>query len=220
MLIKQIYFDEFTKGRCFQSPFVDLVYNEKCTPFFENDIIVNQTPESDYFGVLSWQFIDKVRPLPNRSLITPEYIAERLDVDMVSFFSKNKNKNVFSLCDRYHPGSITVFKEICHAVGYVPELIDEDTRITIYQNAFIAKTEIYKQYIDELLKPAMQLMTDNEFVKSIIWKDSGYYKKQWMTAKLKRELGVDYYPYHTFICERLISLFLQKHKSITVKHLL
>lgn len=218
--IKQIYYNEETRKRCFESPLVVPHFNEKCSEFFENDVIVNETPQAGYFGVLSWAFIDKVRPLPNRSTITPEYIKDKLKADVLSFFSKNKNRNVFELCNRYHPGSDIVFDRICKRVGYDSELLKENTRFTVYQNAFIAKADIFNQYKDELLKPAMKLMKADPEVRNIVWRDSGYYKKSEMSDKLKRELGVPYYPYHTFICERLLSLFLQKHKHISAIHLI
>jgi hypothetical protein len=216
--LKQIYFDEYTKGRCFNSPLVELIYNDKCTPFFENTIIAAQKPESGYFGVFSWAFGDKIRPLPDRSMVTPEYIAKNLNAEVISFFRRNQNKNVFDLCNRYHPGSELVFKGICDHVGYDSKLLSENTRFTVYMNTFVTTAEIYNQYIEELLKPAIEFMSSE--LQHILWKDSGYYKKAYMSDKLKRDLGVGYYPYHTFICERLFSLFLQKHKTISTIHLI
>jgi hypothetical protein len=175
---------------------------------------------NEYFGVLSGNFKNKMVTLREGKKITPEYIIQRLDTDVVSFFQRHKNKNVVNKAEIHHPGFKRAMQNIIKAIGFDVDL-NENTRFTVYQNHFIARSGIYQQYVKELLEPAVNEMKNenNKELQNIIWQESRYHKKNTMTDKLKKELGVPYYPYHTFICERLFSLFLNKYPLITCKHL-
>jgi hypothetical protein len=64
----------------------------------------------------------------------------------------------------------------------------------------------------------MQVMNHNAELNKMIWQDSGYHKKKRMSAKLKQDLGVPYYPLHTFICERFWSVYLAMNRQIKFRH--
>jgi hypothetical protein len=219
--IIQIYYDEKSKEACY--PEFEHYHNEVCTPFFENDVIIKLINEgrhkgSEYFGVFSGHFKNKI--IPRDRVITPKYIEENLDTDVVSFFRKHKNKNVVDKAEIFHPGFKRALQNILKVIRFDVDL-DENTRFTVYQNHFVARSDIYEQYVKELLEPAVNEMRNesNKELQNIIWQDSNYHKRNTMSDKLKKELGVPYYPYHTFICERLFSLFLNKYSLITCKHL-
>ena len=55
-------------------------------------------------------------------------------------------------------------------------------------------------------------------LRELLWTDSGYTKKNKLGPYLKEQIGVSYYPYHTFICERFWTMFLNMHPEITVTH--
>lgn len=221
--VYQIYYDEGSKEACF--PEFEHYENKVCSPFFENSIIVELIKqgrhiESEYFGVFSGNFKNKIIHSRDGKKITPQLINESLDTDVLSFFRHHKNKNVVNKAEVFHPGFKRALKNILNAIGFTVDL-EKDTRFTVYQNHFIAKSSIYEQYVKELLGPAIIEMSNkaNKELQNIIWQDSGYHKKKTMPDKLKKELGVPYYPYHTFICERLFSVFLNKYPHITCKHL-
>lgn len=222
--VYQIYYDDASKQACY--PEFEHYHNEVCSPFFENSIIVKLIKEgkhieSDYFGVLSGNFRHKIIHSREGKKITPQYILDNIgDSDVVSFFRHHKNKNVVNKADLFHPGFKRALKNILSAIGFDVDL-DKDTRFTVYQNHFIAKSSIYEKYVKELLEPVINEMCNksNKELQNIIWQDSGYHKKNTMPEKLKKELGVSYYPYHTFICERLFSVFLNKYPHIICKHL-
>jgi hypothetical protein len=221
--VYQIYYDNASKEACFNE--YDHIYNTVCTPFFENDIIVslinnNAHKESKYFGVFSGHFKNKIQGAKDGKRINPDYINNNLDTDVVSFFRSHRNKNVVSKAEQFHPGFTRALENIFERINFKIDL-KKDTRFIVYQNHFVAKSDIYERYVKELLEPVMNEMKNesNKELQNIIWQDSGYHKKKTMPEKLKKEMGVPYYPYHTFLCERLFSIFLNKYSTITCKHL-
>jgi hypothetical protein len=221
--VYQIFYDEGSKAACY--PEFEHIENKECSPFFENTVIAKliqegRHSESEYFGVFSANFKYKMTVSKDSKKINPNLIFQSLDTDVVSFFRNHKNKNVVNKADVFHPGFKRALNNILKAIGFEVDL-EKDTRFTVYQNHFIAKSHIYEQYVKELLIPAMNEMCNkaNKELQNIIWQDSNYHKKKTMSDKLKKEMGVPYYPYHTFICERLFSVFLNKYTHITCKHL-
>lgn len=221
--VYQIYYDEGSRLACY--PEFTAIENKVCSPFFENQIIIDLISRGehigvDYFGVFSGHFKNKMIHSRDGQKLTPQYITERLDTDVVSFFRSHRNSNVINKAEIFHPGFKRAIKNIINAINFEVD-IEKNTRFTVYQNHFIAKSEIYYKYVKELLEPAVKEMCnkDNKELQNIIWQDSNYHKKNTMPEKLKQDLGVPYYPYHTFICERLFSIFLNKYTDITCKHL-
>jgi hypothetical protein len=171
-----------------------------------------------YFGVLSHSFFIK-------NMIQPAAIIDALDTnecDVYAFCGGMRIKNIIDTAENYHPGFRQAMEMIVEAIG-LPVDLKEDTRMICYQNAFIARGRIYQDYVDTVLSPAMEVMRDksNKPLQHILWKDSNYHRKREpeIKARLIKYLGIDYYPYHTFICERLFSLYMQVNKHITFKHL-
>lgn len=219
----QIYYDQQSRESCY--PEFEAIENKTCSPFFENTVIIDLINKGehigvDYFGVFSGNFKNKMIHSREGKKITPEYILERLDTDVVSFFRSHRNANVINKAEIFHPGFKRAIKNILHAVGFHVD-IEKNTRFTVYQNHFITTSQIYDRYVKELLQPAVKEMCnkDNKELQNIIWQDSKYHKAKTMPDKLKKDLGVDYYPYHTFLCERLFSIFLNKYTEISCKHL-
>jgi hypothetical protein len=219
----QIYYDEASRAACY--PEFELYENKVCTPFFENQIIIELIKQGrhigvDYFGVFSGHFKNKILGAKDGSRITPQYIFDNLEGDVISFFRHHKNKNVVNKAEVHHPGFKRAMVNLLNRIGFDADL-EKDTRFTVYQNHFIARSEVYHEFVKTLLEPAVKEMQnkDNKELQNIIWQDSGYHKKKNMPEKLKQELGVPYYPYHTFICERLFSIFLNKHTHLSCKHL-
>lgn len=218
--VLQVYFDEQSKSNCLDN--VELIYNDKCTPYFENKIIVDNIDKNteDYFGVFSPHFKYKILPVAGMSRMSYEYIKTQLDSDVISFFKHHRTKNMIKQAEEYHPRFTIGMELLLSAIG-VDLNLNLDTRFIVYQNHFVAKKEVYNDYVENWLKPAIVAMEDkdNSELQNILWQDSNYHKKKNMSDRLKRDLGVNYYPYHTFILERLFSLYLNKNKHITCRHL-
>jgi hypothetical protein len=85
-------------------------------------------------------------------------------------------------------------------------------------NYVIAKPHIYDDYAKNILIPCMDVMEKDSDIKTLCWRDSRYFKKRNMSDKLKQDLGVPYYPLHTFICERLWAVYLALNPQINFRH--
>jgi hypothetical protein len=221
--VYQIFYDQYSLDSCY--PEFEPIENKICTPFFENDVIIklinnNAHIPYDYFGVFSGHFKNKMIHARDGKKLTPEYIFSKLEGDVISFFRSHRNHNVINKAEVFHKGFKRAIQNILYNINFTVD-IEKDTRFTVYQHHYIAKSEIYEQFVKELLEPAVCEMRnkDNKELQNIIWQDSGYHKKKTMTEKLKQEMGVPYYPYHTFLCERLFSVFLNKYTDISCKHL-
>jgi hypothetical protein len=208
--IYQIYYDEKSKKNClegFEPYFILKLFN------------TGKHRNSDYFGVFSHSFQHKIH-------IWPQSIYDAMEVndyDVYSFFSLMSTNNIFLKGDNWHENFSTVCQKILNKIGFSGDIAHPDytTRCIVYQNHFIARSEIYQDYVDTILRPAIEVMNTDEEIKEIIWKDARYHKsnKQEVRDRLKEEIGVEYYPYHPFVCERLFSFYLDLNPHITFKHL-
>ena len=106
-----------------------------------------------------------------------------------------------------HKGFIGLFNNLCTDLG----LKVSEPKHTIYSNFFIAKKEVFIEY-QNLLKKAVELLETK--YKKEAWADSGYnaLKKE----RLKEVTGLDYYPMHTFILERLLSVWIDNKELKTL----
>ena len=82
-----------------------------------------------------------------------------------------------------------------------------------YSNFFLMKTDLWKDYIENWAKPAIEFMeNDQEYFENAI------YTTGLSSEKLKELTGLDYYTYHTFVLERLI-IFYTKSKNLKTLNL-
>ena len=175
------------------------------------DILDNHIIEEPYLAILSWRFPFKTGTFSKK---------------LHWMMSKNPGYDVYVLCrplphdymkfsEEKHPGLTELLKKVCEGIG-----VPFSKRVTwcVYSNFFAARTEIYKDYVETYIKPAIALL------KGDLWelanKDSGYGK----TSKLKPEeleaqIGMRYYNMVTFVLERLFSQYLQ-NKKLKVKLLI
>jgi hypothetical protein len=91
--------------------------------------------------------------------------------------------------------------------------IPKEVKTPFYENHFIARKEIYHQYVNECLIPAMEFMGEKEVFKA----DAGYAEKKARdrdgkgpaAVKRYRELtGRNDWPIAPFILERLFSIWI------------
>ncbi len=215
--VYQIYFDESQLSQIEFTP----IKNDNCTVFFENTVIKNLIEsgahlESDYFGVVSYQLrkkldltrkwkIDNIANTSNTEF-SPKLFEDVLlkeKPDVLSFQRHARHDNI-TFSDRFHPNFTTHFRKIMHAIGYnwEPTVFEN----IVYCNFFVAKSSIYEKYVTEMLIPAMKIM---ETMPELM-RNSGYPKS--LPENLKETFGVNHYPYHAFICERMFSYFMHLNK--------
>jgi hypothetical protein len=216
--VYQIYFDDSQLPRLEYIPY----RNSHCTVFFESSVIrtlieTNHHKDSHYFGVVSYSLRDKIdflrRSRNNHPNIVDKNVTEfRPDLfeaqlkqttpDVMSI-QRHMSHDSVSFADKYHPNFSLYFKEIMSKIGYdwVPTRFNH----VFYCNYFVAKSEIYERYVKEMLAPAMDVMkTMPELM------NNSHYPKP-LPDNLKQSFGVDYYPYHSFLCERMFSYFAHIH---------
>lgn len=84
-----------------------------------------------------------------------------------------------------------------------------EPKCVIYSNQWVAKEDVYKRYVREILIPAMNYMETDEQMKRYAWRDSQYDKKGGLKLEeLKKYTGLDYYPMACFLLERLPSIVI------------
>lgn len=119
----------------------------------------------------------------------------------------------------WHPGFKSTLSKILGILGIK---MPEEVKIPIYQNAFMARTEIYQDYVKTYLSPAMELIQNDPEVYNMATVDSNYSKLDRNSALKSEELMVKirfpYYPLVPFLIERLFSIYVH-NKNINVTFL-
>lgn len=251
--VYQIYFDDKSKGHCFEE--FDKYLNVSLTPFFENTVIKSLVrfqrvhEDCEYFGVLSHAFKFKVGGDKYMKVITPESILKYLNeesegVDVIAFDRIQKNaKNYFKTANGIHNklmGNDEDIFEKCLLrlleLLKLPTNIEDGVRFIVYQNKFLTRPNIYEDYVEKLLAPAMEVMNSDKELLRLLWTDSGYKKRlikrdgfpkrmendltRYHRSITGRHRKINFYPMHTFICERLFSYYLTyMNKGLKLEHL-
>ena len=223
----QIYYDERTYTNCYHGRKWWTPYkNPKLTPFFENEVIsklieTRQHKHSEYFAVFSHKVKEKISFKENINGVdhpfTPENLHKAIgDADVYSFQKRRQNGNILTQAEHYHPGFLDMMQKILEKIGL--SLPNQTSKIVLF-NYCVARSDVYEEYYKEMLKPAMRVMSGMPE----LHKDAGYHRltKQGVpTFELHDNNGTPYnhYPYHPFILERLMSVWLE-FKNYTFKQI-
>ncbi len=213
----QIYYEESQLTNIFH--FSIPYFNQKLTVFFENSVIRELIPTitAEKVGICSWQLKQKVgNGVPMRQPFSEEVI--NWDYDVLSLGRRMPEHMMLHKLDHWHPGALDTFKKI---FGYLNISVREPNDV-FYSNHFMARADIYKEYVEKCLAPAMDLMENDKEIRDRCMEDSLYYKlvknETQYRQRIKEHLGMDYVPCHTFICERMFSVWAMT-KKLNVKYL-
>jgi hypothetical protein len=205
--IYQIFYDEKQRSKLlsYSIPY----FNPGLTIFFENDCIVKLVKDctSEKVGVVSWKLVDKMRKHHIEGLMT----KKDSDYQVLSLTRNSSRHSMLAMANAWHPHFKSTIELLWNKLGYK---MPGEAKHPIYQNAYIAKTDIYKRYVNEFLSPAIDLIeTDKELREKMI-QPSGYGKlnRHADMRSVKAKLGMDDYPLCTFILERCPSLFMTMHR--------
>lgn len=213
MVVYQIYFQDQQK-KLLEPEFIPYK-NEDCTIFFENSVIKDLVDQghhkrSEYFGVVSYNLRYK---LGLRSRNVEEVVRNRNAKDFdfsnlqmqgdVMAISNIIGHDTVTNAQRYHPNFIKLFERVTDAIGikWRPTIFE----VPIYWNFFIAREEIYEEYVKYLTR-AMEVMYDMKE----LYENANYHKP--LPKDLQEKFMLPHYPYHTFICERLPNWFFHINK--------
>ena len=105
-----------------------------------------------------------------------------------------------------------LFTKICERLG----LEVKETDNVIYSNFMIMKKKFWVDYVTNYIKPAIKLM-EGEFLELAV-RDAKY-QGGLSPDKLREVTGIDKYSFETFICERLINLYISQ-KGLKFKQII
>jgi hypothetical protein len=184
-------------------PFAKPVENKGLTIFFENQVISEIVPlsESEKVAVCSWKLGTKMRrsfPITLESLYKP--------FEVLSFTRNSHRHQMLAMASAWHPDFRPAFDLLWSKLGMK---VKYETRQPVYQNHYAAKTEIYKRYVSEFLKPSMELITKDEELNALMMKPSNYGRlsRDADLKSVKEKLGMTDYPLCPFVLERCPSMW-------------
>jgi len=217
-MIYQIYFKDEQKRLLEFEP----LFNAECDYFFENSVILKayQTGKmngNDYVGFLSLTYKDKCRKLKNsrvKGVTNYSSIPDRLIINEVLKtykpdilnIQRHEPHNVVGLCEHLHPNTGKMFEKIFKEIGF--DYTPKHEKYIFYCNFQICKAPIYKAYVQEMLQPAMEVMSNMPELMN-----NSHYPKP-LPIHLKNAWNINFYPFHTFICERLFTVWVNNNKNL------
>lgn len=215
-MLHQIYYHPDQRAKLF--PFSVPYFNETLTIFFENEPIRKIVSEanSKNVGVCSWKLAEKMRlRVGLRKPLTEEVINR--DFEVLSFTKNSSRHQMMAMARTWHAGFVPAMDLLWQKLGFSRP---GEAKNPIYQNHFIARTDIYQEYVNKFLRPAMELIESDEELKKIMVQPSGYGKLSRTSdiKSVKTKLGMDDYPLCPFVLERCPSLWFQM-KGIKVSYL-
>jgi hypothetical protein len=182
--------------------------------------------DSTHFGLLSPNYLQKIENCKywgedvantSKNVITSkesilEFIDENKQYDVIGL-SSHPPHLACCFAEYYHHNFCRIMQMVLDAIGYDVNINEKNERI-IYFNYFVAKPEILEQFVSELLSPFIAACYDNERLRSLVFTKNSNYAKPF-PDNLAKMYGIDFYCYAPFLAERLIILFLHKHRNIT-----
>lgn len=205
----QIYYDDLQLLKIYN--WAKPLYNPGLTIFFENSVIAEtvSSTQAEKIGICSWRLAEKLRMRSQLSIPLHQAIFET-NYDVLALTKQSSHHQMMAAAREWHPGFMETISQLWEKVGLKMPL---ETDRPIYQNHFIAKTSIYKKYVDEFLKPAMEVTMKDEHLNRLMMQDSHYGKlSQGDMRSVKAKLGLDFYPMAPFVLERCPALFFTMHK--------
>jgi hypothetical protein len=163
--------------------------------------------DDKYYGVFSWKFNYKTGHTKNtlyNAMVKKHF--KRYDIINIC---QPLPEPYLEFTEHQHQGFTELFEMVCKDLG----LVVNEPKHTIYGNFFIAKGSVYKRYVNEVIIRAVQLMETK--YKTIIFRDANY-SSGLTSDKLYEKIGMTYYPFHTFILERLLSVWIDNKRISTL----
>lgn len=217
----QIYYDDSQKDSIY--PFATPYKNETITDYFESSVIAHLVPDSqaDLISVCSWRLKQKrgdCYRLPDKTLTKEKILNENFDVAILT--PRHPNHKPLLMASEWHrifnengnviatpwDDAFSVFKKFLKSdLGIT---VPDELTITIYENHFIARGDIYRDYVRHVLEPAINFCKG----KDVFFSDAGYIYKKRNPQEVKsyqEKSGRKDWPIAPFILERLFSIYCE-----------
>lgn len=176
---------------------------EEKSYLFEYNVLtkIKVREEDKWVGAFSWKF-------PSKTRLTKAQVKDILDqsrgkYDIINF-CQPLNKPYLAFTEFYHKGFYAIFKPLCEDLG----LKVKEPNHTIYSNFFVLRGDLFKEYQALLDKAIFLLETKYSYH---AWKDANYINGL-PHDKLKKYTGLDYYTFHTFVLERILSVWVDNKR--------
>jgi hypothetical protein len=215
-VLYQIIYEEKHREKLF--PFSVPYFNSGLSIFFENKVIADlvSATNSEKIAVCSWKLKDKLHRNVGLSKTLTQKDLES-DYEVLSFTRNSKKHTMLAHLYQWHPKSREAMALLWQKLGYK---LPGEVKNPIYQNAYSAKSEIYRDYVENFLSPAMELTEKDEQLRELMIQPSGYSKlsRECDIKSVKMKLGMTDYPLCPFILERCPSMYFQM-KGIKISYL-
>ena len=197
-------------------------FNEKATINFESDVmcdLVNQGECSncDWFGVFSWKINSKLRKFNFDKI--KKVVGECGKFDLVGNEQLNSRGRVTNRKHNFRKihfdtmsGLWPCLDLIVKKLGITKQKVLTGRGYAISFSAFIARPHVYSDYVNNLLRPAIDLCNDDDEVASMVRQRSNYEGGKLPPENFIKDTGFDYYPWIPFILERLINVYIELNK--------
>lgn len=212
----QLYYKDDQKQKLF--PFSIPYQTQGLSIYFENSWIAElvKASKAEKIGVCSWKLREKLRRNVGLSKTLTQKDLEG-DYEVLSFTKNSKKHQMLAHLYQWHPKSKEAMALLWGKLGYK---LPGEVKNPIYQNAYISKAEIYKDYVSNFLIPAMELTEKDEQLRELMLQPSGYGRlsREADLESVKAKLGMDDYPLCPFVLERCPSMYYQM-KGVKISYL-
>lgn len=162
-----------------------------------------------YIGIFSWKFC-------NKTGFSERELYYNIDgVHDVYIFVKSIFKNGKEYFDYSFNFHGQVLKEL---IQYICQDLNieftDSPEYAVFSNFYVARYDILKDYVNSYVIPTIDLLETK-------YKESAWLNSKYMNLKpeeLFSNTGLTYYPLHSFILERMFSIYLHNNKNLKVKN--
>jgi hypothetical protein len=218
----QIYYNQNQSQELYD--FAKPVFSIGLTPYFENQFICALVPQSqaDYISVCSWRLRKKRAGVAhflggfNKDEFTLDKIESAMPFDVAVLTPHSPSHQPLTMAVNWHGKAwveaYNALKPFLARFGPVPE----ELKHSIYENHFIAKREIYQDYVQNWLMPAIEFIGEEP----VFFAPSGYTQKKRDSEEISRVhrlLKSNDWPILPFILERLFSFYLNNKNLNVIK---
>jgi hypothetical protein len=234
----QIYYRDDQRGELYD--FAVPYFNDGLSVHFENDVISHLVPklDADLIGVASWR-LRKKRGDSQIGLGNSLHLSEEKIIfsgaDVCILTPRSPIHKMLIAAESWHGvawvEAFNVFKGFLRSIGIK---VNGELRHAIYENHFIAKKDIYHEYVEKVLRPSIQFMEDYDKEVTLTYEVNGQkvtdterlflFPSKYIHLKrnspevqiVPQKLGLKDYPIGVFILERLFSIWIND-KNLNVK---
>lgn len=166
-------------------------------------------PEDDYIGMFSHKFTQKTG-LSRAELYSRFNYAQHFDhTPLVYNLSPYLGSHIGNFNDWSNEGHKNLTNFLIRCCKHVGFEYENNPPHVIYANQFIARKDIYMRYMNEVIKPCLELLEGE------MWNEVNVpagYTAGLKLAELKKHTGLDFYNYVPFILERMFMQFVNHYK--------